>query len=126
MPLAGYSTINSAYSIYQGTNLLWTANSPAVDTSGAPLWLAVPLDQPIVAQPGVEYIFAWRPTTATASTVLVSQPGFPSQYNDWFTAYSGGICRIATRQYGGSWTFNSGTELWYVYPIIEEVLGGVQ
>jgi len=128
MPLQGYSAINSVYSIYNGTSLLWSAESPAVDTtaSSGSTWIAVMLGQPILARPGVEYIFAWRPTTTMASTILVSQPGFPPQYNDWFTAYSGGMCRLATRQYGGAWTFNSGTELWYVYPIIEEVLGGVQ
>jgi hypothetical protein len=122
------SAINSVYSIYQGSSLLWSANSPAADTTAASafMWLPAMLDQPIIAQPGTEYIFAWRPTTTTSSAIVFASPGFPSQYNDWFTAYSGGMCRLATRQYGGAWTYNSGTQLWYVYPIIEETLGGVQ
>jgi hypothetical protein len=122
------SAINSVYSIYQGSSLLWTANSPAADTtaSAAYMWLPVMLDQPIIAQPGTEYIFAWRPTTTTGSSILFADPGLPSQYHSWFTAYTGGMCRLATRQYGNAWTFDSGTQLWYVYPIIEEVLGGVQ
>jgi len=122
------SAINSVYSIYQGSLLLWSVNSPAADTTASSVyvWLPAMLDQPIIAQPGTEYIFAWRPTTTTASAITLSSPGFPSQYNDWFTAYTGGMCRLATRQYGGAWTYNSGTQLWYVYPIIEEILGSVQ
>jgi hypothetical protein len=126
--LTSNSAINSVYSIYQGSSLLWSASSPAADTtaSGAYVWLPVILDQSIIAQPGTEYIFAWRPTTTTGSAITFADPGFPSQYHDWFTAYTGGMCRLATRQYGGAWTYNSGTQLWYVYPIIEEILGGVQ
>jgi len=124
----GTSTVNSVYSIYQGTSLLWSASSPVADTTAPAsyVWLPAMLDQPIIAQPWTEYIFAWRPTTTANSAIAFVSPGFPPLYNDWFASYSGGMCRVATRLYGGAWTYNSGTQLWYVYPIIEEILGSVQ
>jgi len=110
------------FRVYRNNSVLWSAQSGTVDSVGSTfLWLPVAVTQRIILSPNVEYIFAFRATSTTATSVLFSNPQYPSSYNEWFSAHTGGLCRIATRVDDGAWQYNTGNPLFYVVPLLQEV-----